>query len=87
MNKTGQTYKKIKSGLSTASKYPDRPMKEIFTAREECFRPVISSIKQAMRECFSSKFAYLNKSKRAKQTSLELTHDIRASKIKEILCS
>ena len=66
---------------------PDRPMKEIFTAREECFRPVISSIKQAMRECFSSKFAYLNKSKRAKQTSLEFTHDIRASKIKEILCS
>jgi hypothetical protein len=66
---------------------PDRPMKEIFTAREECFRPVISSIKQAMRECFSSKFTYLNKSKRAKQTSLEFTHDIRASKIKEILCS
>ena len=28
MIKTGQTYKKIKSGLSTASKYPDRPMKE-----------------------------------------------------------
>ena len=55
---------------------PDRPMKEIFTAREECFRPVISSIKQAMRECFSSKFAYLNKSKWAQQTSLDFPHDI-----------
>ena len=28
MIKTGQKYKTIKSGLSTASKYPDRPMKE-----------------------------------------------------------
>tara|TARA_R100000231_G_scaffold88765_1_gene67204 strand:+ start:113 stop:433 length:321 start_codon:yes stop_codon:yes gene_type:complete len=26
--KTGQTYKAIKSGLSTAFKYPDRPMRE-----------------------------------------------------------
>ena len=26
--KTGQTYKTIKSGLSSASKYPERPMRE-----------------------------------------------------------
>tara|TARA_B100001093_G_C26733401_1_gene973317 strand:- start:403 stop:720 length:318 start_codon:yes stop_codon:yes gene_type:complete len=26
--KTGQTYKTIRSGLSSASKYPDRPMRE-----------------------------------------------------------
>ena len=28
MIKTGQTYKTIRAGISTASKYPDRPMKE-----------------------------------------------------------
>jgi hypothetical protein len=38
---------------------PDRPIREIFTARETCFRPIISSLRDCMLEVYSSKISYL----------------------------
>ena len=66
---------------------PDRPMAGIFTAKETCFKPIISSIKKQMRDCFSNKIDYLAKSRKCKELALSISHEARASKIKEILCS
>ena len=61
--------------------------KGFFTAKETCFKPIISSIKKQMRDCFSNKIDYLAKSRKCKELALSISHEARASKIKEILCS
>jgi hypothetical protein len=66
---------------------PDRPMAGIFTAKETYFKPIVSSIREQMRECFSSKINYLSKSRKCKELAMSVGHEARASKIKEILCS
>tara|TARA_R110000751_G_scaffold214454_2_gene317928 strand:- start:2296 stop:3345 length:1050 start_codon:yes stop_codon:yes gene_type:complete len=66
---------------------PDRPLKDMFTARETCFKPRLSALKDSMREAFDSKISQLRKSKSGIDSKEMLSYKKQSKLIKEILCS
>jgi len=65
---------------------PDRPMKDIFTARENYLSPNKISLKKAMREAFENKILYLRKSKAAKNSQEEFSLEKQSQALRDILC-
>jgi hypothetical protein len=66
---------------------PDRPLRDIFTARESCVRPNITSLMKAMRESFDNKIGLLRKSRKGSESKEALSHQRQSKTIEEILCS
>ena len=67
--------------------YPDRPLADMFTARETCFKPNLLSLKSTLRSCFENKLEFTKKSRKGPESKESLSHAKQASVIKEILCS
>ena len=66
---------------------PDRPLKDMFTAREICFKPSLSALKGRMREAFEDRISLLRKSKHGVGSKEILSYEKQSKLIKEILCS
>tara|TARA_Y100000296_G_C5175296_1_gene259718 strand:- start:3152 stop:4138 length:987 start_codon:yes stop_codon:yes gene_type:complete len=82
-NKNGSVVESIEDVLIC----PDRPLRDMFTARESCIMPNITSLKKAMRESFDSKIGFLKKSRRGAESEGPLSHLRQSKTIEEILCS
>ena len=66
---------------------PDRPLKDMFTARERCFKPNLLALKNSMREAFEDKISLMRKSKSGIDSKEMLSYEKQSKLIKEILCS
>lgn len=66
---------------------PERPLKDMFTARERCFRPSLSALRISMREAFDDRISQIRKSKAGVDSKEMLSYKKQSKLIKEILCS
>lgn len=66
---------------------PDRPFKDIFTAKESYYMANKISFKKAMRDAFNDRISYHKKSKQAKKSAIEFSVEKQSKAIEDILCS
>ena len=66
---------------------PDRPLKDMFTARETCFKPSLAALRSNMREAFEDRISLIRKSKSGISSKETLSYEKQSKLIEEILCS
>jgi hypothetical protein len=65
---------------------PDRPLPDIFTARESCLLPDMLSLKECMRDAFNNRISYNHKSTNGKKCSNMFSVAKQRDSLKEVLC-
>jgi len=66
---------------------PDRPLKDMFLARETCFKPSLAALRSNMREAFEDRISLIRKSKSGVASTEMLSYEKQSKLIEEILCS